>query len=114
MGKPVPDVAGRDVGAEPGSYTAFVADSVRSQKRGGKDPTRDLLTERLARQQAPGSVDFEPVVFHAFVKAARIVPGGEVEIVLSVEPSQKYAALPITDAADFMVKITAERVVRDE
>lgn len=94
----IPDVAGRDI---------------VPQKRGGKDPTRDLLQERLHRQQEPGNADFEPVVFHAFVKAARIVPGGEVEIVLSVEPSQKYAALPITDAADFMVKITAERVVRD-
>lgn len=98
MGQSVPDVAGRDI---------------VPQKRGGKDPTRDLLRERLHRQQEPGSAEFEPVVFHAFVKAARIVPGGEVEIVLSVEPSQKYAALPITDAADFMVKITAERVVRD-
>lgn len=110
MGKSVPDVAGRDLTPQPWVQPQ---DAGR-QKRGGKDPTRDLLTERLSRQQVPGSVDFEPVVFHAFVKAARIVPGGEVEIVLSVEPSQKYAALPITDAADFMVKITAERVVRDE
>lgn len=95
----VPDIAGRDI--------------LPDQKRGGKDPTRDQLQERLSRQQVPGAVDFEPVQFDAFVKSARIVPGGELEVVLSVEPGQKYAALPITDAADFMVHITAERVVRD-
>lgn len=95
----VPDVAGRDIPI---------------QKRGGKDPTREQLQERLTRQQVPGNVTFEPVHFDAFVKAARIVPGGELEVVLSVEPGQKYRALPITDAADFMVRITAERIVRDE
>lgn len=98
MGQTVVDVAGRDI---------------PTQKRGGKDPTRDQLQARLSRQQTSG-VDFEPVQFDAFVKSARIVPGGELEVVLSVEPGQKYAALPITDAADFMVHITAEKVVRDE
>lgn len=85
---------------------------VKTWKRGGPDPTRELLQERLSRQ-ASHEGDFEPVDFEAFVKKAVIIPGGEVEITLSVPKELKYAALPLTDAAGFMVTIHAERTVRD-
>lgn len=45
------------------------------------------------------------------MKKAVIVPGGEVEITLSVPKELKYAAIPLTDAAGFMVTIHAERTV---
>lgn len=89
----VVDIAGRDI---------------KPWKRGGPDPTRELLQQRLSRQATQGG-DFEPVTFEAFVKKAVIVPGGEVEITLSVPKELKYAAIPLTDAAGFMVTIHAER-----
>lgn len=47
------------------------------------------------------------------MKKAVIVPGGEVEITLSVPKELKYAAIPLTDAAGFMVTIHAERTIRE-
>lgn len=98
-------MAGRDI--EP-----FVSMArVPGWKRGGPDPTRELLQQRLSRQATQGG-EFEPVTFEAFVKKAVIVPGGEVEITLSVPKELKYAAIPLTDAAGFMVTIHAERTTK--
>lgn len=70
------------------------------------------MESRLKGRAGDDAGEFRPVHFQAFVKVARIIPGGETEITLVVPREQKYQAIPLTDADGFMVQITAEKVQR--
>ncbi len=43
------------------------------------------------------------------VKGARITIGGDLEITLTVQPSEKYRAISLTDAVGIMVMVQARR-----
>lgn len=56
---------------------------------------------------------FDTATFMCSVKGARITPGGDLDITLAVPPSQKYSAMPLTDAVGIQVLIRAERKRRN-
>ncbi len=65
---------------------------------------------RLIESQALNAIPrFEDATFLCSVKGARITPGGDLDITLAVPPSQKYSAMPLTDAVGIQVLVRAQR-----
>lgn len=65
---------------------------------------------RLIEAQSLNAIPrFEDATFLCSVKGARITPGGDLDITLAVPPSQKYSAMPLTDAVGIQVLIRAQR-----
>jgi hypothetical protein len=71
-----------------------------------QDAIRAEVVQRAAEQVGPS---FEGCSFLCSVKGARITIGGDLEITLSVQPSEKYRAIALTDAVGIQVMIQAER-----
>lgn len=68
------------------------------------------VAERIARVRGRSVIPkFSEAHFLAAIKAAKVPPGGGLEITLMVPPSEKYNALPLTDAAGILIVIHAER-----
>jgi len=66
----------------------------------------------LTRQASPEG--FSEATFMATVKGARIQPGGDMDVTLSVPQADKYRAFPVTDAVGIMVVVRVSRKKRGE
>lgn len=53
--------------------------------------------------------EFDSCQFLASLRSARIAPTGDLDITLTVPVSEKYRAIPLTDAIGIEVVISAQR-----
>lgn len=74
---------------------------------GGRVDTDDRA--RLLESRSGGVHEFSDCEFMASVKMARITPGGEMEVTLSVPLSEKYRAITLTDAGSIMLLVQVSR-----
>lgn len=78
------------------------------------DKTRERAERARSIFKRTAAPRFEPTEFIAYVHSWSGAKGGGLAITLLVEPTEKYAAMPLTDASGHMLLFRVDHIFKGE